>query len=507
MKYFLGGRPMIKQNQRALNITGVIIDSLCVIFSMFMAWFIRFNLGSGYEGWYIELPEYLKLGIIVIPVYLFLYYIFNLYKPQRISSFHKEFFNLVKSNMIGMLIIVLGLYILKQIHYSRKVLFLFFFVNIFVTLIERGFIRAVLRRFRRKGKNLKHVLLVGYSVQTVEFIDRIRKNKYWGYNVVGILDDTKYSKSSQKDNAIDNEIIEQAIEEAAAAIEEQSESDNFSRYSKLVIGKLKNLNSILNKWDIDEVFITLKTSEFDKLEKLINVCEKNGVRAQIIPDYYRYLPAKPYVEEVDGLPIINIRYVPLDNIMNKLFKRIFDILVSSICLLLSSPVLIFTALTIKITSPGPILFKQERVGLNRKAFNMYKFRSMHVQKDEDEKVEWTTKNDPRKTKFGSFIRKTSIDELPQFFNVLKGDMSIIGPRPERPYFVVKFKEEIPKYMIKHHVRPGITGWAQVSGYRGDTSIKKRIEHDIYYIENWTFGFDLKIFFMTFVSGFINKNAY
>ncbi len=498
---------MIKQNQRALNITGVIIDSLCIIFSMTMAWFIRFNIGSGYEGWYIGYQEYLRLGIIIIPVYLLLYYIFNLYKPQRISSVHKEFFNLVKSNIIGILTIILGLYILKQIHYSRKVLFMFFFINVLVTIFERGFIRYILRRMRRKGKNLKHVLLVGYSVQTVEFIDRIRKNKYWGYNVVGILDDMKYPKSSQKENPITNEIIEQAIEEAAAAIEVQSESNNFSRYSKLVIGKLKNLNSILNKCDIDEVFITLKTSEFDKLEKLINVCEKNGVRAQIIPDYYRYLPAKPYVEEVDGLPIINIRYVPLDNIMNKFFKRIFDILVSSVCLLLTSPVLIFTAVTIKITSPGPILFKQERVGLNKNNFNMYKFRSMHVQKDEDEKVEWTTKNDPRKTKFGSFIRKTSIDELPQFFNVLKGDMSIIGPRPERPYFVDKFKEEIPKYMIKHHVRPGITGWAQVSGFRGDTSIKKRIEHDIYYIENWTFGFDLKIFFMTFVSGFINKNAY
>ena len=162
---------------------------------------------------------------------------------------------------------------------------------------------------------------------------------------------------------------------------------------------------------------------------------------------------------------------------------------------------------IKTTSRGPLIFKQERVGLHNKPFQMYKFRSMEVQNDADEKKGWTTKNDPRVTKVGRLLRSTSIDELPQFFNVLKGDMSLIGPRPERPLFVEKFKEEIPRYMIKHQVRPGITGWAQVNGYRGDTSIKKRIEYDLYYIENWSMAFDFKILFLTFFKGFINKNAY
>ncbi len=169
--------------------------------------------------------------------------------------------------------------------------------------------------------------------------------------------------------------------------------------------------------------------------------------------------------------------------------------------------MILTALIIKLTSPGPIIFKQTRVGLHRRKFEMYKFRSMKVQTDEEEKVKWTTKDDPRKTRFGNFIRKTSIDELPQLFNVLKGEMSLIGPRPERPYFVEKFREEIPKYMIKHHVRPGITGWAQVNGWRGDTSIKMRIEHDIYYIENWSIWLDIKILFLTLFKGFVHRNAY
>ena len=191
----------------------------------------------------------------------------------------------------------------------------------------------------------------------------------------------------------------------------------------------------------------------------------------------------------------------------KFFKRLFDITISMIGLIITSPILLISAIAIKIESPGPIIFKQERVGLDRKTFSMYKFRSMRLQTDEEEMDKWTTKNDPRKTWWGNFMRKTSIDELPQFFNVLKGDMSVIGPRPERPFFVDKFKEEIPRYMIKHQVRPGITGWAQVNGLRGDTSIEDRIEHDLYYIENWTFGLDLKIIILTILKGFINKNAY
>ena len=169
--------------------------------------------------------------------------------------------------------------------------------------------------------------------------------------------------------------------------------------------------------------------------------------------------------------------------------------------------MLFTALAIKVTSPGPLIFNQERVGLQNKPFAMYKFRSMVVQEAEKEKSRWTTKNDPRVTTVGKFIRKTSIDELPQLFNVLKGDMSLVGPRPERPLFVEKFREEIPRYMVKHQVRPGLTGWAQVNGLRGDTSIRKRIEYDLYYIENWTIGFDFKILFLTFFKGFVNKNAY
>ena len=213
------------------------------------------------------------------------------------------------------------------------------------------------------------------------------------------------------------------------------------------------------------------------------------------------------MDDLDGLPVIDTRRVPLDNWFKNALKRAFDIVFASVAILVTSPVMLFSVLMIKLTSPGPVIFYQERVGLNRKKFMMYKFRSMRVQTDEEERVQWTTKDDPRKTKWGAFMRKTSIDELPQFFNVLKGDMSVVGPRPERPFFVEKFREEIPRYMIKHQVRPGITGWAQVNGLRGDTSIEERINYDLYYIENWTFLFDLQIIFMTVFKGLVNKNAY
>lgn len=208
-----------------------------------------------------------------------------------------------------------------------------------------------------------------------------------------------------------------------------------------------------------------------------------------------------------GLPVVNIRYIPLSNTFNALMKRTVDIIGSAVGIVVLSPLLLIIACLVKFTSKGPLIFKQERVGLRNETFMMYKFRTMKVQDEKEEKKAWTVKNDPRVTKIGKFLRKTSLDELPQLFNILKGEMSIVGPRPERPFFVEKFKEEIPRYMIKHQVRPGLTGWAQVNGYRGDTSIKKRIEYDLYYIENWTMGFDIKIMFMTFFKGFVNKNAY
>ena len=274
-----------------------------------------------------------------------------------------------------------------------------------------------------------------------------------------------------------------------------------------MIGTIDNLQAILDLNVLDEIVITLALKEYERLGEIVQICEKSGVHTKFVPDYFEVIPTIPYMEDVAGMPVINIRHVPLTELHNAILKRAMDIAGSLFGIVLFSPVMLAAAVAVKLTSPGPVIFKQERVGLHQKHFYMYKFRSMRLQTDEEEKKEWTTKHDPRVTRVGRIIRSTSIDEMPQFFNILKGDMSLVGPRPERPYFVEKFREEIPHYMIKHQVRPGLTGWAQVNGLRGDTSIEERIRYDLYYIENWTLGFDIKILFLTVFRGFINKNAY
>ena len=465
---------MIKENQKHFNRLQVLIDAFVLVFSYVMAWVIKFQILKNDDG---KLPfkVYMLAMVAIVAVYLVLYHMFNLYTPKRVQGRRLELWNIVKANAVGMALILGVLYLIKLIDFSRWMLFYFVVLNVVLETIARNLIRYFLRSIRRNGYNLKHIVLVGYSRAAEEYIDRILDNPQWGYKIRGILDDH---------------------------IEAGTEYRGIK-----VIGRIANLMVILPENRLDEIAITLGLSEYYRLEEIVNLCEKSGVHTKFIPDYNRMIPTKPYTEDILGLPVINIRHVPLTNTFYAAMKRTMDIAGALCAIILFSPVMLFSAIMIKITSPGPLIFKQERVGLHNHTFMMYKFRSMDVQAPEKEKSKWTVKNDPRVTNFGKFMRKTSIDELPQLFNVLKGEMSLVGPRPERPFFVEKFKEEIPRYMIKHQVRPGMTGWAQVNGYRGNTSIKKRIEYDLYYIENWTLGLDVKILFLTIFKGFINKNAY
>jgi Undecaprenyl-phosphate glucose phosphotransferase len=400
---------------------------------------------------------------------------FDLYSSRRVKSLFNEFISITTSLSIGTSLFIMVLYTIKETDYSRKYIIVFFALCVIFCTAERFAIRYSLRTLRKNGFNQKHIILIGYSPLAIEFINTINKNKYYGYNIIGIVDDN---------------ITEGDVTHPIA-----------------LFGKTSEIENIINLHNSADVIITLPLTEYSKLEKIVSACEKAGVKTSIIPDYYKIIPARPYIDEVDNLPIINVRYIALDNIGSAMLKRIFDIIVSTIAIILFLPFFILIPIIIKITSPGPIIFKQDRIGYNKKKFAMYKFRSMKIQQQNDSNTKWTSENDPRKTAFGNFLRKTSLDEIPQLFNVLKGEMSLIGPRPEREYYVEKFKETIPKYMIKHQVRPGITGWAQVNGWRGDTSIEKRIEYDLYYIENWSFWLDVKIVFFTIVKGFINKNAY
>ena len=472
---------MIKDNQQKFNRLHVVLDALVLIISYAAAFGLLILGNRVYSPHKQVLPAqyYFIMLMWIVPLYLFLYGLCRLYAPKRVQQRRYEFANIFKANIIGTLIIILVLYLLKKHPYFRefstRMVFYFFVVNVIAEELERNCIRYILHSMRSKGYNQKHILLIGYSRAAEGFIDRIQANPEWGYRVRGILDDNCRTGHEYK--------------------------------GVPVIGTTGDLEAILALNTLDEIAITLSIGEYAKLEKLVAACEKSGVHTKFIPDYNNVIPTQPYIEDLQGLPVINIRHVPLNEPINRYMKRCVDIFGALVGIVLFSPVMGLTALIIKITSPGPVIYCQERIGLHNRPFKMYKFRSMEVQAPASEKNKWTTPHDPRVTPIGRFIRKTSIDEIPQFFNVLKGDMSLVGPRPERPFFVERFKEEIPRYMIKHQVRPGMTGWAQVNGYRGDTSITKRIEHDLYYIENWTLGWDFKILFLTFFKGFINKNAY
>jgi len=373
------------------------------------------------------------------------------------------------------MVFLVVLYLINEPNFSRSLIIFFALVNIFFMTLYRFVVRKALAYIRRVGYNSKQVVIVGYSRACEQYIDRILVNPQWGYEIRGILDDDvpagTYYKGIQ------------------------------------VLGRIDNLEVILPQNKLDEIAIALPLKNYKRLEEIVGKCEKSGVHTKFIPDYNSVIPSKPYTEDLSGLPVINIRRVPLTSTFNWYFKRAVDIFGALVAIIIFSPMMLLSVIVIKSRGDGPVLFVQERVGLHNKIFKMYKFRTMVEQKPEEEEKEWTTKNDPRVTGFGKFLRKTSLDETPQFFNILKGDMSLIGPRPERPQFVDQFKEEIPRYMVKHQVRPGLTGWAQVHGYRGDTSIRKRVEYDIYYIENWSIWLDIQIILLTFLKGFINKNAY
>ena len=465
---------MIRDNQKYFMRLQVILDAVVLIVSYLTAWYVMLASVSNREVGVLPPEIYMMALVVLVPSFLLLYYAFNLYTPMRMQGRRLEGGNILKANIIGGLTIMAVLYLLHQMDASRMMMLVFLVLNVVLTVLERNIVRMVLMNARRIGLNQKHVILVGYSRAAEEYIDRIVQNPQWGYRVLGILDDN-----------VPTGTLYRNVE---------------------VLGFTDSLSYILEGNQPDEIAITLGLHEYDKLERIVAMCEKSGVHTKFIPDYSNIIPTKPYTEDILGLPVINIRHVPLSNTFNMMVKRIMDFIGALAAIILFSPIMV-TAVLVKLTSKGPLIFKQERVGLHNKPFQMYKFRSMEVQPRREESRGWTVKNDPRVTPVGKFIRKTSIDELPQLFNVLKGDMSLVGPRPERPQFVEKFREEIPRYMVKHQVRPGMTGWAQVNGYRGNTSIRKRIDHDLYYIENWTVGLDVKILILTLFKGFINKNAY
>lgn len=422
----------------------------------FFSWYLRFKSGFFVQDvGVLPAKTYFSALFLIIPGYLLLYSSFQLYMPRRVKSYRKELMDIIRANGIGFMIFILVLYFIKQEHFSRQMLCIFFFINISLEFASRYLIRTILWKMRKQGLNQKHILMIGESQMAEQYMDRLRENPKWGYQVFAHLKDEE------------------------------------------------KLERILEGNELDEVVIALRAEDYGKLERIVDVCEKAGVHTKMIPDFGNVISTRPYIEDVQGIPVIHVRRVPLNIMRNRAAKRAVDLIGATVAIILFSPVMLLTVLVVALTEEGSVIYRQERVGLHNQVFYMYKFRSMIMQDEEKEKAEWSTRNDPRITPVGKLIRRTSIDELPQLFNVLKGEMSLVGPRPERPQFVQKFRDEIPRYMVKHQVRPGMTGWAQINGYRGDTSIEKRIEYDLYYIENWTMVFDMKILILTIFKGFFD----
>ena len=439
-----------------LNKAQVCMDAGIIGATYFFSWYLRFKSGFFVQDvGVLPAKTYFSALFLIIPGYLLLYSIFQLYMPRRVKSYRKELMDIIRANGIGFMIFILVLYFIKQEHFSRQMLCIFFFINISLEFASRYLIRTILWKMRKQGLNQKHILMIGESQMAEQYMDRLRENPKWGYQVFAHLKDEE------------------------------------------------KLERILEGNELDEVVIALRAEDYGKLERIVDVCEKAGVHTKMIPDFGNVISTRPYIEDVQGIPVIHVRRVPLNIMRNRAAKKAVDLIGATVAIILFSPVMLLTVLVVALTEEGSVIYRQERVGLHNQVFYMYKFRSMIMQDEEKEKAEWSTRNDPRITPVGKLIRRTSIDELPQLFNVLKGEMSLVGPRPERPQFVQKFRDEIPRYMVKHQVRPGMTGWAQINGYRGDTSIEKRIEYDLYYIENWTMVFDMKILILTIFKGFFD----
>jgi len=461
---------MIKRWQRALNQINRLIDFVIVFGSYYLATYLWLIVGRG------DLNNIaLKLAQSVWPAFAFafilvlVYQVFGLYDSVRAKPFSFDVTRVLALNFILITGGAACLYLFRFIDFSRGVLVTFFLLSSLLVLGKRASVRFILSRYRSLGFNLKHVILIGSGSLARKYADTVQRFSHYGLVIDGYIGEN---------NQLGELRYFGTWEEASA--------------------------SVLSQPGIDEVVAALDEDSLSLLPQIIAATERYGIKVSIIPYFNDYIPSSTSFEMLGDCKLLNIRTTPLDFPLNAMVKRLLDFVGALVLIVLTSPLMLFAAIGVKLSSPGPILFRQTRIGKNKTPFQMLKFRSMRVNAAENSG--WTKNSDPRKTKFGSLIRKTSIDELPQFFNVLCGDMSLIGPRPEVPHFVEQFQESIPLYMLKHLVRPGITGWAQVNGYRGDTSIEARIQHDIWYIEHWSVWLDLRICFRTVFGGLINRET-
>jgi Undecaprenyl-phosphate glucose phosphotransferase len=476
---------MVSRYNRLLVVFHVVTDSLLAVCAFMLAYAIRFQLEvvpvtKGYP----PVEQYIAVLPFVAVLTPLAFHLRGVYRLRRGRSRVDEFFGVFVGSVLAVLLgfistLYISVYLLADDARARgayevsQLVWAFFLVlTVAFTYGSRRAVRGLLERRWRAGVGLKRVLIAGAGELGRMVADRILQHRELGYQIVGFVDD-------------------------------RAGGDHIGYRGLPLLGTLSEAAEIARRDHVDQLYVALPLEEHGKLLDLMEVTSHECVDVKVVPDLLQFIVLRARLEDLDGLPIINVNDVPLQGI-NAWLKRAIDVVLSAVALVvLAVPCAIIAAL-VKWSSAGPVFYRQERMGLDGRPFTVYKFRSMYENAEDRTGPVWARDNDPRATPVGRWLRRLDLDELPQLWNVLKGDMSIVGPRPERPFFVEQFKHRIPQYMLRHKVKAGITGWAQVNGWRGDTSLEKRIEYDLYYIENWSVGLDLKIMWLTLVRGFIQR---
>ncbi len=466
----------------------VLLDAAIGVGMFIVAYFVRFEteLFATPKG-QPALAYYVQMAPFVGGLLPFGLWVQGAYRLGRVRSRVDDFFAVLVGAILAVVIGLVGTLSyqayfvppeLKDVgayEVSRLVWALFLCLTVTACYTSRATVRAVLERRWRNGVGLTRILIAGTGDVARHVVDKMLQHGELGYRIVGFVDD-------------------------------RAGGDHLGYRGLPLLGTLSELTDILGYERVDQLYVALPLDEHVKMLELIEVANREFVDVKVVPDLLQVIALRARIEDIDGLPIININDVPLHGI-NSAIKRVIDVGIAAVALVgMTIPFAIIAAL-IKSTSPGPVLYRQERMGLDGRPFSVYKFRSMLVDAERDTGPVWTRKDDPRRTPVGRVLRQFSLDEFPQLWNVLRGDMSLVGPRPERPFFVEQFKQHVPQYMLRHKVKSGITGWAQVHGWRGDTSIEKRIEYDLYYIEHWSVALDFKILWLTVLHLFFHRHAY
>jgi len=465
---------MFRERSDELRYTLAVVDLVLSFLAFALGFFFRFGPNTGELG-SIDLTSYVFFGCLLSISQVIAFSLLGLYRLQKFLSFLDEVGVLVLGTLLNIAFSFAILYYLKIYEVSR-LLPLYYGVSLLVFISGgHSVFRRYLWRRRRRGLGLHDLLIVGATDTAVRTAEALEKNLIFGYQVVGFVQEEGRTKPSVP--------------------------------RERILGKMDELSDLVDRIRPGDIIYAGDHGTQETLGAVLEICDRQGIQLHVVPGFGNLVTANGLLENLSGLPLISIRDIPARSGFNRVLKRTFDVIFSGVFLLVFSPLYLGIALAVKLTSRGPVFFSQERVGLDNRVFKIVKFRTMRVQEEQASDTVWTTKDDPRITPIGKFLRRSSLDEIPQFINIFLGQMSVVGPRPERPYYVEQFKDRYQYFKRRHAVKAGLTGWAQINGLRGDTSIQARIDADLYYIENWTFFLDLKIVFLTPFKGMIHKNAY